>query len=179
LTAVGRANQELFKLGADRTQADGPRRIEVTFAGAGDELEELRVAISNAHLGDCAFLVGRIPHQDVPAFVARQDIVCVPTREVEPFGIVAVEAAAAGVACLATRIGGLAETVVDGETGHLIEPGDVAALSAHLVRLARDRAACAQLGAAARERALAVYDWPRITDRFEALFDAVASVRAV
>lgn len=181
LTAVGRANQELFKLGADRAQAEAsrPRRIEVSFAGAGDQTEELAAAISHAHLGDCALLVGRVPHQDVPALMASQDLMCVPTREVEPFGIVAVEAAAAGVPCIATRIGGLAETVVDGETGHLIEPGDVAALTAHLVRLACDRAACAQLGAAARERALAVYDWPRITDRFEALFDAVAGVSAV
>ena len=77
--------------------------------------------------------------------------------------------------CVATRIGGLTETVVDGETGLLVEPHDVAGLTNALIALAEDPLARQAMGVKARERALAQYDWPRITDRFEALFDALAA----
>jgi len=79
------------------------------------------------------------------------------------------------VPCVATRIGGLVETVVDGETGVLVEPGDVGGLADALVGLATEPDRRAQLGVAARERALERYDWPRITDRFEARFKALAA----
>jgi len=79
------------------------------------------------------------------------------------------------VPCFATRIGGLAETVVDQRTGVLFEPGDVEALAASLRRLVDDPGWRASLGSAARERARATYDWPRIADRFEALFDELAA----
>ena len=110
----------------------------------------------------------------MPTFLSGLDVLAAPTREVEPFGIVAVEAAAAGIPCLATRVGGLQETVVDRRTGLLVDPGDVDALTASLRRLAAEPVWRRELGQAARERALDTYDWPRITDRFEAMFADVA-----
>lgn len=175
--AVWRANDALRKR-HDRAgghAAGVPLRVELEFVGAGADTEELERAIAMRHLGDRVRVVGRVPHAEVPGFVAGCDALCVPTREVEPFGIVAVEAAAAGVPCVATRIGGLVETVVDGETGVLVAPGDVDELTAALVGLATEPERRERMGAAARERALEVYDWPRITDRFEARFDALAA----
>ncbi|MDF1800640.1 MAG: glycosyltransferase family 4 protein [Planctomycetota bacterium] len=147
---------------------------QLEFAGTGDAQHLLRERATALGLASQVHFRGRIPHSDVPAFLAAQDVLCVPTREVEPFGIVAVEAAAAGIPCLATRIGGLQETVLDGRTGVLLEPGDVGALATSLGRLADEPAWRSELGQAARRRAFDTYDWPRITDRFESLFAAVA-----
>lgn len=76
----------------------------------------------------------------------------VPSRYEEPLGLVAVEAMAAGRAVIASRTGGLAEVVADGETGILVPPGDVGELAAALRRLAGDRELCDRFGRAGRER---------------------------
>ena len=163
LEAFARAFPDAARTGA---------RLEL--AGTGDAVPGLRERATELGVDGALSFRGRLPHAEIPAFLAELDVLCAPTREVEPFGIVAVEAAAAGVPCLATRIGGLEETVVDRRTGLLVDPGDVDALTASLGRLADEPAWRADLGEAARRRALGTYDWPRITDRFEAMFADVA-----
>ena len=170
LDAVVRAQAQL-----DARHGSAAVQLELEFAGAGEDAEALQARIEELGFAEQAHLVGRLPHAEVPGFIASQAVLCAPTQAVEPFGIVAVEAAAAGVPCVATRIGGLTETVVDGETGLLVEPHDVAGLTNALIALAEDPLARQAMGVKARERALAQYDWPRITDRFEALFDALAA----
>jgi glycosyltransferase involved in cell wall biosynthesis len=71
----------------------------------------------------------------------------------EGFGLVAVEAAAAGVPVVASRLGALPEIVSDGETGLLVRPGDADALADALRRLLDDRELRARFGMAARLRA--------------------------
>lgn len=78
------------------------------------------------------------------------DVVAVPSTGPEPFGLVALEAAALGVPVLASRTGGLPEIVVDQETGRLLPPGDVAAWGAALD--GADQSELATFGKAARAR---------------------------
>jgi len=96
---------------------------------------------------------------------ARSHVVVAPAVWPEPFGIVAVEAMAAGRPVVASAVGGLASTVVDGQTGLLVPPGNAAALAATLERLLDDRALGAHLGACGRERARTWFDWDGIYDR--------------
>jgi glycosyltransferase involved in cell wall biosynthesis len=98
------------------------------------------------------------------AAYARCDVCVVPAIWPEPFGIVAVEAMAAGRPVVASAVGGLASTVIDGETGLLVPPGDPAALAAALERLLDDRALALKQGASGRERAR-WYDWDSIYER--------------
>jgi phosphatidylinositol alpha-1,6-mannosyltransferase len=72
--------------------------------------------------------------------------------EAEGYGIVFLEAAAAGVPAVAGRSGGAHEAVVDGETGVVVEPRDVTCVRASLARLLGDDAARRQMGTAARAR---------------------------
>ncbi len=88
----------------------------------------------------------------------------------ETFGIAAVEASAAGLPVVASRVGGLADIVIDGETGILVRPGDVKTLSDALLQLESDPAMCERLGAAARRRAVANFDASANAGR---LFDLV------
>jgi glycosyltransferase involved in cell wall biosynthesis len=76
----------------------------------------------------------------------------------ETFGIAAVEASAAGLPVIASRIGGLQDIVRDGESGFLVEPGDVGALAAALSRLASDADLRARMGARGREHAEQRFD---------------------
>ncbi|MDQ6794153.1 MAG: glycosyltransferase family 4 protein [Chloroflexota bacterium] len=76
----------------------------------------------------------------------------VPSTWPEPFGLVTLEAMAAGRALVASRIGGLVDIVADGTTGVLVEPGDDARLAAAIAALIRDDARRDRMGRAAQDR---------------------------
>ena len=82
----------------------------------------------------------------------RCSIAVAPSAWPEPFGVVVLEAMAAGRPVIASRIGGLPDMVIDGETGVLIPPDDPAALRAALERLLADRDLREQLGQAGQRR---------------------------
>jgi phosphatidylinositol alpha-1,6-mannosyltransferase len=93
--------------------------------------------------------------------------------EQEGFGIVFLEAAAAGVAQLAGRSGGSYEAVVDGQTGLVVDrPGDPAVVAAGLARLLDDSDLRERLGAEARRRAVAEFDYGHLARKLhEALVE--------
>jgi glycosyltransferase involved in cell wall biosynthesis len=79
---------------------------------------------------------------------------------------------------VASRVGGIPEVVVDGETGLLVEPGDVTALAQALGRLLADPALAARMGQAGRRRVEAHFSWDRIADRTLAVYqEAIAAHR--
>lgn len=151
----------------------GPSTNRLIFAGAGDDEADLRQQVQRWGLSDHVEFAGRLAHADVPEFLQDLSALVVPTLQTEPFGIVAVEAGAAGVPVLASRLGGLAETVVDGVTGRLFEPGNVVELSHLLTEATRNPQALSELGLAARQHIVSGYDWHNVTVRFEELFAAV------
>jgi glycosyltransferase involved in cell wall biosynthesis len=159
-------------------KACGDSEDRLVFAGTGNAQQALRARARELGLGDRVQLLGRLRHGDVPEFLASLSTLVIPTLQVEPFGIVAVEAAAAGTPVIASAIGGLKETVVDGETGLVIPAGDEDALVEAMQKLIGDRELLDTLGLKARERAEQHYDWPRITERFEALFADLTAARA-
>lgn len=90
---------------------------------------------------------------DVSRWLRQSDVAVVPSAS-ESFGLAALEALAAGLPVVATRVGGLPEVVREGETGLLAEVGDVDRIAAHLRTLADDAALRARMGAAGREDAI-------------------------
>lgn len=107
---------------------------------------------------------------DGAAIMAHLDVLVAPSRQ-EPFGTVLAEAMAAGTPVVATRVGGLAEVVADGETGRLVAPGRPDELAAAVLEVLADRA---RMGAAARVHARR-FGADAYADRVEAiLLDALA-----
>jgi glycosyltransferase involved in cell wall biosynthesis len=118
--------------------------------------------------------LGFVPPAAVGPYLERAAVVVCPSRR-EGYGVVARQAMAYGRPVVATAVGGLADAVVDGETGLLVPPGDVPALRAALERLLADGELRARLGAAGRARAQALFSPERET---AALAEAYAAALA-
>ncbi len=106
---------------------------------------------------------------DVREILAAADVFVLPSPA-EPFGLATVEAAAMGCPAIGVRAGGVAETIVDGRTGLLYEPGDMVGFQAAIESLLGDAAARERLGRAARERALELYDARRMIQGYIDLY---------
>jgi glycosyltransferase involved in cell wall biosynthesis len=116
------------------------REGELAFVGDG----ELRPALEGRPR---VRLVGRVPHDDVPRWVAASDVLCQPSI-VEPFGLATLEAMAAGRSVVSTRVGGPPEFVTS-QAGVLVDPED----EDGLVRALEQAAALPRPNHAAREAA--------------------------
>jgi phosphatidyl-myo-inositol dimannoside synthase len=155
--------------------------VQVAIAGSGRD--QARLERRAARIGGRARLLGRVSDDDLPALYASADVFAMLCHdrwgglEAEGFGIVFLEAAACGVPAVAGRSGGAHEAVVDGETGLVVEPRDVAAVRASLQRLLADDELRARLGAAARARAATVFSYDALAARLAPL--AAGDLRAL
>lgn len=115
-------------------------------------------------------VMGAWPHGLAIEALRRSLFSVAPSIWPEPFGLVALEAAAAGKPIVATATGGLCDIVVDGETGLLVPPEDRAALAAALRRLTDDAELRDRLGAAAHRQA-AGFSPEAIVPQFEQAYE--------
>lgn len=121
-------------------------------------------------------VVGGVSRSALLEEYARADLLLLPST-FEPFGIVLLEAMAAGLPVIGSRVGGVPEVVVDGETGLLVEPGNPADLAAAVLRLAEDADLRARFGARGRERARS-YSWDVLVPRILSVYRAALEERA-
>ncbi len=143
------------------------RAMTLQLVGDGPERERIRGLVRAAGLDESVHFLGE--RTDLPAVLRSADLFLLPS-ETESFGLAALEAMSCGVPVIASRVGGVPEVVVDGETGLLAPVGDVAAMAAHVVRLLADAPLRARLGAAARRRAETVFPLEATVERYEALY---------
>jgi glycosyltransferase involved in cell wall biosynthesis len=128
------------------------------LVGEGPDLPGVAAALQQRSLASRIELLGA--RSDVPVLLASSDVFVLSSRS-EGFPISILEAMAAGLPVVATDVGGIAEAVVDGETGLLVPPGNPEALAAALERLVDDVELRRRLGAAARAWARKCFDVPR------------------
>jgi len=117
------------------------------------------------------------PHDAVMAAWRRSSVALAPSVWPETFGIVALEAMALGRPVIASRIGGLADLIVDDESGFLLPPGDVDALRATLARMLASPELVERLGQGATRRA-AEYHVSAVVPRIESVYRDVRSPAA-
>ncbi len=119
------------------------------------------------HLGDRVHLTGFIA--DVEEVMRDIDLLVLPSLW-EGFGIVLIEAMAAGKPCVTTRVSSMPEIVVDGETGFVVPVQDAQALSNALTTLVQDRNRAEIMGQAGRARVERHFTLARMVDELERLF---------
>jgi glycogen(starch) synthase len=141
---------------------------QLIIVGTGpDEPSLRRRAAASTRAADIRF-VGHVPHRDVPAYLQHADVLVLPSRY-EELGSVLLEAAAAGLPAVASRVGGIPDAVIDGETGLLAAPGDPAAFADAIERLSTDDPFRRRCGAAAAARATG-YDWRLLARRVQEVY---------
>lgn len=118
---------------------------------------------------------GHLSDRELAAVLSAADAVVLPSRY-EPFGIVALEAAAAGTPLVASTAGGLGEVVVDGRTGSSFAPADVDGLTAAVRGVLNDPAAAQRRARAAKARLGTDFDWRRIAEGTAGVY-AAARIR--
>ncbi|MFF4494915.1 glycosyltransferase [Streptomyces sp. NPDC001546] len=140
------------------------------------EARRLRRLAREAGVEDRVSFLGGLTGEEVPAVLRSADVVLCPA-DYEPFGIVPLEAMACGRPVVASAVGGQLDTVVPGQTGLLVPPGDPAALAGAVAQLLARPAVRASYGAAARSRALALYGWDRVAGATERSYRSVRAAR--
>jgi glycosyltransferase involved in cell wall biosynthesis len=152
----------------------------LVMVGEGPLLQPCEQLAGQLGLADSVAFAGARPHAEVGAILrgARayvQHSSRARSGDSEGTPVTVLEAGAAGLPVVATRLGGIPEVVVHGETGFLVEQGDVAGMAVHMLELARRPELAATLGRAGRERVCALYSEERSIAR---LWDVVRGARA-
>jgi phosphatidyl-myo-inositol dimannoside synthase len=157
--------------------------LVVVIAGTGRDRARLEHRIRRT--GAPVRLVGEVPDADLPSLYACADLftLCCRTRwgglEQEGFGIVFLEAAAAGVASVAGASGGAADAVVDGETGLVVQnPNDPQALATALRRLLDSPDLARRQGLEARRRVEAEFGYDHLATRLGKALEGLADAKA-
>ncbi|MBJ8343241.1 glycosyltransferase family 4 protein [Antrihabitans sp. YC2-6] len=171
---VPRKGQDVLikALPAIKKQIDGVVLVIVGGGPYGDTLRQL--AESSGVAKDVVF-TGGVPAAELAAHHTIADVFVMPCRtrgaglDVEGLGIVFLEASATGVPVIAGNSGGAPETVVEGETGHVVEGRSVAAVSEAVVNVLADRDRAAAMGAAGRTWVAENWRWDVLAARLQAL----------
>jgi glycosyltransferase involved in cell wall biosynthesis len=143
------------------------KRVQLLLAGDGPLRPWIQGRVRRRKLGDRVRLLG--VRDDVPLLLRGADLLVLPSRW-EGFGLALLEAMDAGLAVVASRVGGIPEVVVDGETGLLVPPGDAEALAAAIVRLLEDPESRCRMGASGRRRVRERFDAGTMARRYEDLY---------
>ncbi len=129
------------------------------------DFELLATANPPGRVDEFTLYVGWLSQEELPRQIRAADVLIMPTIAQEGLGRTAVEAMACGRPVVASRIGGLPATVVEGATGLLFEPGDASDLARKLAALLDDTDLRRRMGEAGRKRFEEYYSWPVIIDR--------------
>jgi glycosyltransferase involved in cell wall biosynthesis len=156
----------------DFARASARLDARTMFVVVGPDEQGLRGEV-RALAGEAAPRVRFVDYTDQPErYLAAADVLCLPSYR-EGFGSILIGAAAAGVPAVASRIYGVVDAVVEGETGLLFTPGDIEELTSLLARLLSDPALRDRLGAAARARVEAHFSQDLVLRALETRYEEI------
>jgi phosphatidylinositol alpha-mannosyltransferase len=145
--------------------------VSCWVAGDGPDTDQLRIE----HAGDTRIeWLGRIDEPDKLARLRAASVVCAPSLHGESFGVVLIEAMAAGTPVVASAIDGYRNVATDGVDALLVEPGNAFALAAALERVLCDPALAAALVAKGSDRADG-FSMSRLADEYVAIYERLSS----
>lgn len=176
---VARKGQDVLIRGMARVRRRVPDAV-LLIVGGGPYLAALEAMAAGAPAGSVVF-AGQVTEEDLPRYYAAGDVFAMPCRsrmaglEVEGWGNVFIEAAACARPVVVGDSGGARESLVDGETGLLVDGSDLDRVADAVADLLADPARARAMGLAGRARVERDHTWPRIAERLAAwLREAVA-----
>jgi glycosyltransferase involved in cell wall biosynthesis len=160
LDVLLRASAKLRERGID---------VCVLLVGDGPIRDELMRLAAELKVEDSVEFTGAIAHEEVPTVLQRMDIFAIPSTW-EGFGVAALEASAMELPVVGSRIHGLPDVVVEGETGLLVPPADPVLLADAIAKLAHDPPLRQRMGQAGRAFVLREYRWQDNARLMEVLY---------
>jgi phosphatidylinositol alpha-mannosyltransferase len=145
---------------------------DVSLVVAGDGRDRDAIGLLSERDRSRVVMLGAVPNDDLPPYHAAADAFVAPALGQESFGIVLVEAMAAGVPVVASDIPGYREVVRDGIDGLLVPPRDPNALAVALRRVLQEPELSSDLARGGRERARE-FSWDVVAPRIEAIYERV------
>ena len=170
----GKGLETLVEAFARLAASNEPAHLLLVGSGEGQALSveaDLRERVERQGLGARVSFVGRVDR--VEDYLRASDIFAFPSI-FEALGISLVEASACGLPAVGSRTGGIVDVIEDGESGILVEPGDVEALRAALERLKADDGLRKRMGQRAARIAARRFDFAATVVRYRSLFAEVA-----
>jgi glycosyltransferase involved in cell wall biosynthesis len=143
--------------------------FQLLIVGEGPSRQSLELLSRQLGLSSCTVFAGT--RRDIPRVLPLLDLFVLPSLY-EGFGIAILEAMAAGKPVVATRVGGIPEFVVHGQTGLLVEPGDATALAEAIRSLLQESERARGMGTRGRARVLAGFQMSAVVRRHEQVYEA-------
>jgi glycosyltransferase involved in cell wall biosynthesis len=144
---------------------------DTTFVFAGRDTEKLQELAEQYGVADRVEILGE--RKDVPDILAGLHIFAMPSLQ-EGIATALIEAQSAGVPAVATRIGGIPDVMIDGETGLMVPDRDAEALAQALLRYMKEPALAASMAERGHARVIANFDLPAVCDRLEKEYKEVS-----
>ena len=142
------------------------------IVGTGDQDQAIRRMIEEKGLAKWVSMVGYVPRDYLAERYHNADIFVLPSLS-ESFGQVLLEAMSCGLPIVASRVGGIPETIEDRVNGLLAEPGCSKSLAGAVRRLAQDPNLCREIGNRNAQLARSHYSWNAVADRYEKIYSKV------
>jgi glycosyltransferase involved in cell wall biosynthesis len=141
---------------------------------SGDRAAEYVSAVRDAAAKIDVVFTGPVARDQMPSVYRAADVVVVPSVVQEAHPTVVCEAMMAGKPVIASRVGGVPETIDDGKTGILVAAKDEHALAEAVLALVEDERRRTQMGQAGRKRAMELFTWERSARRVESVYRVAA-----
>lgn len=151
----------------------------LVLVGDGDRRQSMEHLAAELGLADSVRFVGKVPHEEVPRYIAAADVSVAPyvvtDEEMWMSPLKVYESLACGASVVASAVGQVTQIIRDGENGLLTEPEDAVGLCCAICDLLDDPAKRARMGDAARRQVVATQSWERYLANLEYLCQAVIS----
>ena len=162
-------NHELF-LAAAKIIRERVADAAFLIVGDGPRREHLEQLTERMGLGEVVRFLGT--RGDVPELLAAMDVVALTSRnEASPVSLL--EAMACGRPVVTTRVGSIAESVTDGQSGFLVEPGDARAIADRVAHLLETPRLATQMGSAGRRQVQQCWSLERMVDGYQQLIERI------
>jgi glycosyltransferase involved in cell wall biosynthesis len=137
--------------------------FKFVFVGEGPLKSTMQKKANEMNIGQKVYFTGFIPDSELHELYTVADVAVFPSLY-EPFGIVCLEAMAAGCPVIAANVGGLAEIIEDGKTGMLVSPNDSVSINSAILKVSDNGSLARHLSMNAREHVLYNYRWDKIAE---------------
>ena len=155
-----------YLIEAMRFLQDQIPEAKLYILGKGPEEENLKKLVKKLGLeGKVEFIREAIPNYEMPFLYSECDVYVQPSI-IEPYGIAVLEAMACGKPVVGTKVGGMVDTIKEGETGFIVEPGNAEEIADRL-KILRDGDKRAEMGKRARKWVVDNFDWMVVGKRYK------------